>query len=1062
MINYSAMKKILLGLITLVLCLPLHSQSLESIAIQKSDSWYKMNSHSKLNAKEFLNNASSLLGLAEDEFVSISTIKDEIDFTHYRLQQYHKGYPVEAGILLLHERNHLLLSFNGKWVKNLQVNPIPSITKQQALSKALQFVNAQTYMWENKENEDQLKEISHNPKASYYPKPELVIAEKDFSRQGENYRLMYKMDVYAVEPLSRQDIYVDAQSGQVLFSLDNIHTGDVPGTAHTKYSGQQTILCDSVAPEVFRLRESSTGGGIETYNLNRTRDYSLAVDFIDSNNVWDNVNSFQDEVATDAHWGAQTTYNYFLNQHNRDSYDGLGTKLLNYVHYDLNYANAFWDGQRMTYGDGNGTSYTALISLDIAAHEMTHGVTQNTAGLIYRNEWGALNESFSDIFAATVEAYGTPAAANFRVGELITSSGLGLRSMSDPKSMGDPDTYLAGLWYVGPLDNGGVHINSGVQNYWFYVLSEGDSATNDLGNPYDVDGIGMDKAGKIAYRNLAYYLTRTSEYYDARAGSLQAAEDLYGVCSLEMISVADAWHAVGVGDQLQDGDLILTKILNPNTACGLGNSEAVQLLIRYYDCHDTLFAGDSISVGFSVNGSIISNEYHVLTQNRLAGDSIYVTFNQTVDLSLFGDYTFKAWINHSMDQDNSNDTIFEHLVKSSLQQNSDVAMVDLISPFSGCDLNNSESIEISYRFLGCDSLPASSVLNVFYSLDQANPVSESFTLNQTLFPGDIAFHTFSNPIDLSSKGQYEFDVWIAFPNDPDTSNDSIITRKIQNPHPVANHLYTFENREYTLDSLYFKTTANSHIDMNSVASVTDSLGMRMTGSNPLAEGKELLSFSRRNPWDINPSYSSFACACVDARDWDSVKVSFDLKQTFSNSWIPVIGYSQRGVSSLRLTVDGVQIGETFQPITNKNDRFRLKEFNLSQTYGHSQFELCLEARNYLAAEFDPTANNEGDNAYIDNLRIFNDGNISLKENTQNPSYFDIYPNPSEGLFHLKLKTNIPRFHRIEILNGNGQLIKSIEFDSQNGENELKIDLQNFPNGLYFLKIGDISKKLILK
>lgn len=1060
-VNNSAMNKLLLGIISFIISTPLVAQTLKEIAYEKSPGWYKMQTSSHLSADEFLQNAAAQLGLEEDEFKIISTAKDDIGFIHYRLQQFHKGVAVEAGDLLLHEFSNRLNSFNGEWVPNLNININPIITEHQAVSKALQMVNAKTYMWESPKNEAVIKDISHDKNASYYPKPTLVIAQKDFNKQGEDYRLMYKLDVYAMTPLSRQDIYVDAQTGEVQFSLDKIHTGDVPGVAHTKYSGQQNITTDSIAPEIFRLRESSTGGGIETYNLGTTRDYTVAQDFIDSNNVWDNVNAFQDEVATDAHWGAQTTYNYFLSRHNRDSYDDKGTKLLNFVHYGLNYANAFWDGQRMTYGDGNGSNFTALISLDIAAHEMTHGVTQNTAGLIYQNEWGALNESFSDIFAATTEAFGTPNNANYRVGELITSSGLGIRSMSNPKSMGDPDTYLAGLWYSGPLDNGGVHINSGVQNFWFYVLSEGDSSQNDLGSTYDVDGIGMDKAAQIAYRNLAFYLTKTSEYYDARAGSIQAAEDIYGVCSSELKTVADAWHAVGVGLKLQAGDLIINKIINPISSCGLGNSEAVQLLLRYYDCNDTLFAGDSISVGLSVNNTqITNNDYFVLNQNMLAGDSLIITFNQTVDLSAFGFYSFKAWINHSLDQDQSNDTIFEHLVKSSLQQNSDLAIVDLHSPYSNCELTSSEMIEVSYQFLGCDSISSSSTLKIGYSLNNGTAVSESFSLTQTMYPGDTRFHTFSNPVDLSAKGKYKMDVWVQFPNDPDQSNDSILTRNLQNPFPVTQHLYTFENRDYTTDSMYFKTTANSHIDIISTAADTDTLGLRMTGSNPLEEGKETLIFSRRNPWDFNPSYSSFACACVDARDWDSVKVSFDLKQTFSNTWIQVVGRTERGVSSLRLTVDGTQVGETFQPITNKNDRFRLKEFNLSQDYNHSQFELCLEARNYLAREFDPTPNNEGDNAYIDNFRIYNDGNIGIIENVMG-SNFEIYPNPSHGIFHVKFEGNIPNELDLEILNGNGQILKNFNVNKNKSEEEFKLDLRNYPKGLYFLKIGEGTQKLVI-
>lgn len=1054
------MKKVLFTLAIFSIFQFSKAQTIHQIAREGAEGWFKIHSDVNISAEQFLANAPQILGLGQDELRVQKIENDQLGFTHYRLLQHHKGIPVEMADFLLHENNNRLLSLNGELVYNLNLNTSPALSSQEAISKAIDFVGAQRYMWEDEHNEVVLQDLYHDAHASYYPEPVLVFAQKDFNKKASDYRLMYRMDIYAVEPLSRQDIYVDALTGEILFTHDKIHTGDVPGIAHTKYSGQQTIITDSVAPNVYRLRETTTGGGNETYNMQGSRDYTLAVDFIDSNNVWDNVNAAQDEVATDAHWGAQTTYEYFLNEHNRDSYDNKGTKLLSYVHYDVNYVNAFWDGQRMTYGDGNGSSFSALISLDIAAHELTHGVTQNTAGLVYRNEWGALNESFSDIFAATTELYGTPNDANYDVGELVTSNGLGLRSMSNPKSMGDPDTYLAGLWYTGPLDNGGVHINSGVQNYWFYVLAEGDSAQNDLGNVYDLDGIGMSKAGKIAYRNLAYYLTRTSEYFDARAGSIQAAEDLYGVCSTELIAVADAWRAVGVGDHLQDKDMILVDILHPNTSCGLG-IEAPTLLIRYYDCNDTVFSGDSIQVGLFVDNISVSNEWYVIGNQMLAGDTLLLTLNDVVDFSAYKTYNLKAWINYFGDQDPSNDTIFNFEVSNSPQQNGDFAIVDMLSPISGCELSDKEEVKLSFMFQGCDSLVGGQPITIGYSVNGVS-ATQTNILPVTLYPGDITSINFPANLDLSAKGVYDFDFWVNYSGDPESSNDTLYNRALQNPHPVGEHLYTFENESYTMDSLYFVMTADSKADLTSKAAETDSLGLRLTGSNPFSRVEDFLMFNRRNPWSIHPSFSSMACACVDARDWDSVKVSFDLKQTYSISWVQVLGYPEKGVSSFRVTVDGQQIGETFQPITNKNDRFRLREFNLSQDYHHSQFELCLEARNYLAEEFDPSNNSEGDNAYIDNFRIYNDGNVSLAENEKQNLQLNIFPNPTDAKVNMSFDLNEPKATRLEVMNSNGQLIKTLELNLKQGINEFELDLSDYPKGLYIFKVENFIEKVILR
>ena len=183
--------------------------------------------------------------------------------------------------------------------------------------------------------------------------------------------------------------------------------------------------------------------------MNENTTYGSAVDFTDGDNYWNNFNADQDEVATDAHWGAEMTYDYFLNEHGRNSIDGAGFTLNSYVHYDNSYANAFWDGSRMTYGDGSG-SWSPLTALDIAAHEIGHGLCNFTANLVYQDESGALNESFSDIWGAAIENHARPTNWNWLIGEDIGSA---LRSMSNPNAAGDPRhvfrNQLGTTWWTG-------------------------------------------------------------------------------------------------------------------------------------------------------------------------------------------------------------------------------------------------------------------------------------------------------------------------------------------------------------------------------------------------------------------------------------------------------------------------------------------------------------------------------------------------------------------------------------------------------------------------------------
>jgi PKD repeat protein len=211
--------------------------------------------------------------------------------------------------------------------------------------------------------------------------------------------------------------------------------------------------------------------------------------------------------------------------------------------YNTN-VNAFWNGSVMTYGDGDNT-HTPLSTVDICAHEITHGLTSYTCDLNYQDESGAINEAFSDIFAVCVEFYAVPEYADWTIGEDI---GNAFRSVSDPNSHGLPDTYQGDYWHFDASDNGGVHTNMGPLCYWFYMLSEGDSGVNDNGDSYNIDPLGMEAAAEITHRLQTVYLTNTSEYLDARFYAIQAAVDFYGACSDEVAVVTDAFYAIGVGD----------------------------------------------------------------------------------------------------------------------------------------------------------------------------------------------------------------------------------------------------------------------------------------------------------------------------------------------------------------------------------------------------------------------------------------------------------------------------------------------------------------------------------
>jgi Zn-dependent metalloprotease len=262
--------------------------------------------------------------------------------------------------------------------------------------------------------------------------------------------------------------------------------------------------------------------------------------------------SSRESAAVDAQYGTNMTWDFYKTTFGRNGIFGTGAGSYNRVHYGSKYNNAFWDGTKMTYGDGDGTNYGPLTSLDVAGHEMSHGVTENTANLTYSGESGGLNESTSDIFGTMVEFFANNPndLGDYLIGEEFDyKNHLGFRRMDNPAS----DGSSANCWTTG-TKNLDVHYSSGVGNHFFYLLSEGSGAKTLNGVSYNsptcngstVTGIGRDAAAAIWYRALTVYMTSSTNYSGARTATLNAASDLYGAGSTQYNAVAAAWSAVSV------------------------------------------------------------------------------------------------------------------------------------------------------------------------------------------------------------------------------------------------------------------------------------------------------------------------------------------------------------------------------------------------------------------------------------------------------------------------------------------------------------------------------------
>jgi len=363
-------------------------------------------------------------------------------------------------------------------------------------------------------------------------------------------------------PVART-VVTDATTGAQIDAWDSIETAT--GDGQSLYGGT-VPLETTLSGSTYQLKDP-TRGNTYTGDAENGTDLCIlgiciirapATLFTDTDNHWGTgTTAARASAAVDAQYGTDETWDYYKDTFGRSGIRGDGVGSFNRVHYGNSYNNAFWDDTCfcMTYGDGDGTTFGPLVSLDVAGHEMTHGVTSATADLTYSGEPGGLNEATSDIFGTLVEfnAANSTDLGDYLIGEKIVKSGFGrtaLRYMDEPSKDGNS----ANCWSssVGNLD---VHYSSGVANHFAYLLAEGSGAKTLNGVSYNsptcnsssVTGIGRAKLGAIWYRALTTYMTSSTNYAGARTATLNAARDLYGASSTEYAAVGAAWSAVSVG-----------------------------------------------------------------------------------------------------------------------------------------------------------------------------------------------------------------------------------------------------------------------------------------------------------------------------------------------------------------------------------------------------------------------------------------------------------------------------------------------------------------------------------
>jgi Zn-dependent metalloprotease len=1030
--------RILLTAIALLFISVLSAQFHNATKIEPGADWYRYTGE-PISAKGYLDKLQQN-GL---DLRFAGSHQDQLGFVHYTAHQYFDGFRIAAAELKFHEQNGELKTFNGYIIGNIE--PIPAritVSATDAIQIALQDFPAVLYAWDDHVATDVLRRVTQNPEASHYPVPEAFWYSAVHRPSSKDLVLAWKFEVFAQEPFGKHLYYIDAQSGIILESFSTLCTqgNPVQGTAETRYHGTRSFVTDSLAPNQYRLHDHSRGGGIETYDLAQSSFLFNAKDFIDDDNYWDQKNAQQNEVANDVHWGAQVSYDYFKDNHSLESFDGNNSPIISYVHMGHKYINAFWTGSYMAFGDGDSASgYHPLTTVDVVAHELTHGVTGNSARLVYRNESGALNESFSDIFGKAVEWEVDSANFSWIIGKHFTPNGRGIRNMEFPKLHNNPNTYKGQFWYTGTADNGGVHWNSGVQNKWFQLLVEGGSGVNDRGDTFSVQGLGFDKALQVAFRNLYSYLGVNSQYPDARIGALLAAEDIFGQCSPEVQSVAHAWYAVGLGTPLQDGELQFLSVEGPNTACGLTAAESVTISLLNNSCLKTIPAGTKIPVVFQIDSGSIILDTITISAPWPPNTAISQTLQQTADLSQTGQYTLTVWFDAIIDSIQVADTATK-TVTNKLLQNVDVGMDAILGPADGCFLGLVYP-QIRIRHHGCNALPAGTEIPVVVMVQGGQEVRDTVTLTSNLNPNATRTITLTKPIEISGTGTHTLSAWTEFPADSFTSNDKVSNFKVKSPVVLGRGSKVgFSHLIYSPDTMLISSGNRAEVKVDIRARMDGPFGLFMTGGTVAPRANYAVP-NDTNHWDINNNSRGRACFCIDATNTAELDVSFYVRQTYTPFHQIISGQELQYSSILRLTADGIAVSPTLRPTTYDLDTFTLHAFDLSAFAG-TRFELCFETKNLANSTTDP--NKIGDNAFINKIRI---GPASVGIADEPRPILTVHPNPASGVVVLTGENLPPDGWRL--WNVLGQEVELLI--TNRSTSSILINISHLPAGQYLLQ-----------
>ncbi len=984
------------------------------------------------NSTQFFDFHRTQLGIDQEwiEMKSSKRIEAKHSVVHERFKQYYKGIEIFGSNYTLHQKDGIITSATGNLFPNITHVKTGNITKKSAIERAHESMVHRYYS--KLENVD-FEKITSNAE-SYRS----VVIDRSFPQYSGEFIEAWEIIMFIDDYIPRKDrIFISKVDGKEINHFTEICEHNVEGTVVTRYYGTQKVVTDSIGPDQYVLRDYSRGEGVFTLNgLQKDAGFDDGFgNFKDSDNHWENFNDDQDEVAGDAHYCASSFYD-FMADLGWDGVDGEGGSLISIVHArDRYYLNAFWDGVRTQYGNGDCDEYGPLTTLDVVGHEFLHGVITNSSALVYRNESGALNESIADIFGKALQYAYDPENFSWYYGDSFRTDPEArlFRSMNDPNELEDPKFYGGEHWYSGKGDNGGVHSNSGVFNYWYYLLVEGVSGINEAGVAFDVPSVGWDKATEIVYELTVAYLTENSNYFDAMELSIEVTEQLFGQNSTEFNAVVEAWKAVGLYSGINENDLAL--VVSVEDYYGCPNSIIYPEISFANHGNSSFDTGYEILLNYKTDQDSIVESY-ILENEFLPGDTLTYTFNTGVnyDPDIDRKLHFKI-LNEELNNINNN---AEAEIRFYEIEGKDMELLDFqFRKSDECLDSEYGSFRIQFKHVGCLSIPDTDTLTLRITTDLETK-DVPYVLYRPIDPSSttIAFRGFANDIEFQS-GFTNYSVELLVPGDEEDGNN-IFEGKLETSNKIsAGYIERFEDSDF---DGYFKMAYLSFFAEDSILRYQDNpmlaIASTRTSTNP-EKCDQVQDFYSEN------SNAFTIEGCLDATDMELPALSMDMAQ-FRNSLETIEGIDDQFTVIAQVQLDTVEYpliyGQADGEIINH-------EFDIPEDY-RGGFQISAVILSGLSEPYDDGSFGDYDMLLLDNLRLVD--RTTMVDENQRPE-FKIFPNPTADMLNITNNHSDSTFS-VSVIDNIGQVI----YKNISASDGVQIDVSKWPSGVYFCQIKDFS------